>query len=41
MRIQEIETFKDVATALNIKTGHLRRLLFEEKDNLYSEFQIS
>lgn len=40
MRIQEIETFKDVATALNIKTGHLRRLLFEEKDNLYSEFQI-
>lgn len=40
MRIQEFNTFKDIADALGIKTGYLRRLLFEEKNNLYTEFEI-
>ena len=40
MRIQEFKSFKDVANALNIKTGHLRRLIFEERNNLYIEFEI-
>ncbi|KAF3300388.1 trypsin-like serine protease [Carnobacterium sp. PL17RED31] len=40
MRIQEFESFKDIADALGIKSGHLRKLLFEERNNLYSDFEI-
>ncbi|GEK37343.1 reverse transcriptase domain-containing protein [Enterococcus thailandicus] len=40
MRLQEFKSFADIASSLNVTTGHLRRLLFEEKNNLYFEFEI-
>lgn len=40
MRIQELTSFKDIAEALNIKIGFLRRILFEEKTKLYKQFEI-
>ncbi|WP_246601603.1 reverse transcriptase domain-containing protein [Enterococcus alishanensis] len=40
MRLQELKSFNDIASSLNVTTGHLRRLLFKEKNNLYFEFEI-
>lgn len=40
MRIQDISTFGQIAKALGISTGYLRRLLFEERDNFYTEIEI-
>lgn len=40
MRIQDISTFDQIAKALDISTGYLRRLLFEERGNFYTEIEI-
>lgn len=40
MKIQEIDSFEKLALSLDIKTGHLRRLLFEERDQFYTEIDI-
>lgn len=40
MRIQELNSFKDIAEALDIKTGYLRRLLFDTQESLYKESKI-
>lgn len=40
MRIQEILTFEDIAQALDIKTGFLRRILFETEEIQYKEIII-
>ncbi|MFJ3333018.1 reverse transcriptase domain-containing protein [Enterococcus sp. NPDC086594] len=40
MHLQELKSFTDIASSLDVTAGHLRRLLFEEKNNLYFEFEI-
>lgn len=37
MRIQEFSSFKDVAAALNVKSGHLQRVLFDNKKKMYKK----
>lgn len=40
MKIQAIESFEDLASALGVTTGHLRRLVFKERQFFFREKEI-